>query len=149
MKAGNTVHCSEEEGDKDKKVQGGGELAIEKLLGMQINPGLPEFISDRLLKLVLDLRLRAKDVSFVMIYTPTKIDDTSKNMFWVALEIALEDTPFYEQLFVPMDGNARSKLGATATKYFVPTARKYSTRAPIDLCCHPRSSSGDYIHQHP
>ena len=67
------------------------------------------FISDRLLKVTLDLRGRAKVVSFVVAYAPTETADVSrKNIFWTALDTAVKDVPPHEQLFVLMDANART-----------------------------------------
>ena len=62
-----------------------------------------------MLKVTLDLRGRAKAVSFVVTYAPTETADVSrKNIFWTALDSAVKDVPPHEQLFVLMDANART-----------------------------------------
>ena len=74
--------------------------------------------------MTLDLRGRAKAVSFVVAYAPTETADASrKNSFWTALDSAVKDVPRQEQLFVLMDANARTgregrvEWAARTTKY--------------------------------
>ena len=104
------VYCSGESGgESQKRGQGGVGLAVKQTLGTQTTTRPPEFISDRLLKVTLDLRGRAKAVSFVVAYAPTETADVSrKNIFWAALDSAVKDVPPHEQLFVLMDANART-----------------------------------------
>ena len=68
----------------------------------------PEFISDRLLKVTLELRGRAKAVTFFVAHAPTQIQNASnKHAFWTTLDRAVKEVPSHEQLFVLMDANAR------------------------------------------
>ena len=68
----------------------------------------PEFISDRMLKVTLQLRGRAKAVTFFVAYALTETHDASnKHAFWTTLDRAVKDVPRHEQLFVLMDANAR------------------------------------------
>ena len=69
----------------------------------------PEFISDRLLKVTLELRGQAKAVTFFVAYAPTEIHDASKkHVFWTTLDRAVKGVPRHEQLFMLMDANART-----------------------------------------
>ena len=62
-------------------------LAVKHTFDTQTTTRLPEFISDRLLKVTQDLRGRAKALSFVVAYAPTETAEVSrKNMFWAALD---------------------------------------------------------------
>ena len=74
-----------------KKGQGGIGLAVRTSITRVARP--PEFISDRLLKVTLELRGRAKAVSFVVAYAPTETQNANNE---------------HEQLFVLMDANART-----------------------------------------
>ena len=80
----------------------------------------PEFISDRLLKVTLELRGRAKAVTFFVAYAPTETHNASnKHAFWTTLDRTVKDVPRHEQLFVLMDANARTerrKKGAIGRK---------------------------------
>ena len=90
-----------------KKGQGGVGLAVRTSITRAARP--PEFISDRLLKVTLELRGRAKAVTFFVAYAPTKIHDASKkHAFWTTLDRAVKDVPRHEQLFVLMGANART-----------------------------------------
>ena len=75
--AGYVVYCSGECGDENggKKGQGGVGLAVRTSITRAARP--PEFISDRLLKVTLELRGRAKAVTFFVAYAPTEIHDAS------------------------------------------------------------------------
>ena len=69
----------------------------------------PEFISDHLLKVTLELRCRAKAVSFFVAYDPTETHNASnKHAFWTTLDRAVKEVPRHEQLFVLMEANART-----------------------------------------
>ena len=70
--AGYLVYCSGECGGENdgKKGQGGVGLAVRNSITRAARP--PEFISDRLLKVTLELRGRAKAVTFVVAYAPTE-----------------------------------------------------------------------------
>ena len=69
----------------------------------------PEFTSDRLLKVTLKLRGRAKAVTFFVAYAPTETHSASnKHAFWMTLDRAVEEVPRHEQLFMLMDANART-----------------------------------------
>ena len=75
--AGYLVYCSGECGGKNgrKKGQGGVGLAVRTFITRAARP--PEFISDRLLKVTLELRGRAKAVAFVVAYAPTETQNAS------------------------------------------------------------------------
>ena len=69
----------------------------------------PEPISYRLLKVTLELRGRAKAVTFVVANAPTETQNANnKHAFWTSLDRAVEEVPKHEQLFVLMDANART-----------------------------------------
>ena len=64
---------------------------------------------DRLLKVTLELRGRAKAVTFVVAYAPTEPQNANnKHAFWTSVDRVLEEVPKHEQLFVLMDANART-----------------------------------------
>ena len=103
------MYCSGERGDENggKKGQGGVGLAVRTSITRAARP--PEFISDRLLKVTLELRGRAKAVTFFVAYAPTETYNASnKHAFWTTLDRAVKDVPRHEQLFVLMDANART-----------------------------------------
>ena len=68
------------------------------------------FISDRLLKVTLELRGRVKAVTFfVVAYAPTEPQNANnKHAFWTSLDRVVEELPKHEQLSVLMDANART-----------------------------------------
>ena len=71
----------------------------------------PEFISDCLPKVTLELRGRAKAVTFFVAYAPTETQNASnKHAFWTSLDRAVEEASRHEQLlFVLIDANARTR----------------------------------------
>ena len=75
--AGYLVYCSGECGGENggKKGQCGVRLAIKTFITRAARP--PEFISDRVLKVTLELRGRTKAVTFVVAYVPTEIQNPS------------------------------------------------------------------------
>ena len=75
--AGYLVYCSGECGDENggKKSQGGVRLAVKISITRAARP--PEFISDRLLKVTLELRGQTKAVTFFVAYAPTETKNTS------------------------------------------------------------------------
>ena len=80
---GYSVYCSGECGGENggKKGQGGVGLAVRTSITRVARP--PEFISDRLLKVTLELRGRAKAVTFFVEYASTETQNTSyKHTFW-------------------------------------------------------------------
>ena len=108
-KAGYLVYCSGECGGENggKKGQGGVGLAVRTSITRAARP--PEFISDCLLKVTLELRGRAKAVKFVVAYAPTETQNANKkHAFWTSLDRVVEEVPKDEQLFVLMDANART-----------------------------------------
>ena len=128
------VYCSGECGSKNggKKGQGGVGLAVKSSVTRAVLP--PEFISDQLVKVTLELRGPVKSVAFIVAYAPTETHDASdKNAFWTTLGRAVENAPKHEQLFALKDayvvrgGGRREKWGARTTKSSVPTAKKLST----------------------
>ena len=108
--AGYLVYCSGECGGENggKRGQGGVELAVRTSITRAARP--PEFISDRLLKVALDLRGRAKAVTFVVAHAPTETQNASnKHASWTSRDRVVEEVPKHdEQLFVLMDANART-----------------------------------------
>ena len=107
--AGYLVYCSGECGDENsgKKGQGGVGQAVRTSITRAARP--PEFISDRLLKVTLELRGRAKAVTFFVAYALTETHGASKkHAFWTTLDRAVKDVPRHEQLFVLMGANART-----------------------------------------
>ena len=90
-----------------EKRHGGVGLAVSTSITRAARP--PEFISDRLLKVTLELRGRAKAVTFVVACVPTETQDANnKHAFWTSLDRVVEKVPKHEQLFVLMDANART-----------------------------------------
>ena len=107
--AGYLVYCSGECGGENggKKGQGGVGLAVRTSITRA--PRLPEFISDRLLKVTLELRGPAKAITFVVAYASTETQNPSnKHAFWTSLNRAVKGVPKHEQLFVLMGVNART-----------------------------------------
>ena len=128
--AGYLVYCSGECGGENggKKGQGGEGLAVRNSITRAARP--PELISDRLLKVALELRGLAKAVTFVVRYAPTETQNANnKHAFWTSLDRVMEEIPKHEQLFVLMDANARTgrrkrdKWGARIAKFSLPTAK--------------------------
>ena len=68
------------------------------------------FYPDRLLKVTLERRGRAKAVTFLgAYYVPTETqNDSNKHAFWTTVDRAVEEVPKHEQLFVSMDANAHT-----------------------------------------
>ena len=90
-----------------KKGQGGVGLAVIIPITRAARP--PELISDRLLKVTLELRGRAKAATFVVAYAPTETQNASnKHASWTSLDRVVEEVPKHEQLFVLMDANTRT-----------------------------------------
>ena len=113
LQAGYVVYCSGESGGdgEGKKGQGGVGLAVRKSISRAVARP-PEFISDRLLKVTLELCGRARAVTFVVGYAPKDTQSNrKKNAFWTALERVVKEVPEHEQLFVLMDANARTGRG--------------------------------------
>ena len=82
---------------------------MKQTFGTQTITQPPEFISDRLLKVILDRRGRAEVASSVVAYVATETADVSrKNVLWSALDSAVTDVPRHEKLFVLMEANART-----------------------------------------
>ena len=110
--AGYSVYCSGEYVGKNggKKGQGGVGLAGRTFITRAARP--QEFISDRLLKVTLELRGHAKVVAFFVTYASTETQNSSnKHAFWTGLDKAVEEVPRHEQLFMLMDANARTGGG--------------------------------------
>ena len=107
--AGYLVYCNGECGGENggKKGQDGMGLAVRTFITRAARP--PEFTSDRLLKVILELRGRAKAVMFIVAYAPTETQNASdKHAFWTSSDRAMEEVPKHEQLFMLMDANART-----------------------------------------
>ena len=107
--AGYLVYRSGECGNKNdgKKGRGGVGLAVRTSITRAAHP--PEFISDRLLKVTIELRGRAKAVTFFVAYAPTETHNVSnRHAFWTTFGRAVKEVARHEQLFVLMDGNART-----------------------------------------
>ena len=108
--AGYLVYCSKGECSGEnggKKGQAGVGLAVRTSITRAAPP--PDFISDRLLNVTLELRGRAKAVTFVVAYVPTETQNANnKHAFWTSLDRVDGDVPKHEQLLVLMDANART-----------------------------------------
>ena len=105
--AGYLVFCSGECGGENggKKGQGGIGLAVKTSITRAARP--PEFFSDPLLKVALELRGRAKAVTFAVAYAPTETQNASnKHAFLTSLDSAVKEVPKHKQLFVLMGANA-------------------------------------------
>ena len=92
--AGYLVYYSGECGgeNREKKGQGGVGLAVRTSIRRAVLP--PEFISDRLLEVTLQLRGRANAVAFFVAYAPTGTHNASnKHVFWTTLDRAVEEVP--------------------------------------------------------
>ena len=103
------LYCSGECGDENggKKGQSGVGLDVRTFITRAARP--PGYISDRLLKVTLELRGRAKAVTFFVAYAATETHIASnKHAFWTTLDRAVKDVPGHEQLFVLMDANPRT-----------------------------------------
>ena len=89
------------------KGKGGVGLAVRTSITRGARP--PEFIRDRLLKVTLELRGRAKAVTFAVAYAPTETQNASnKHAFWTSLDRVVEEVPKHEQMFLLMDANVRT-----------------------------------------
>ena len=114
------MYCSGECGGENggKEEQGGVGLAVRTSITRAVRP--PEFISDHLLKVTLELRGRAKAVTFVVAYAPTETQNANnKHAFLTSLDRVVEKVPKHEQLFVLMDAKARTgrrKKGQVGSK---------------------------------
>ena len=95
LQAEYVVYCSGESGGdgEGKKGQGGVGLAVRNSTShAEARP--PEFISDRLLKVTLELCGRARAVTFVVGYGPTDTQSVGKkHAFWTALERVVKEVP--------------------------------------------------------
>ena len=93
--AGYLVYCSDECGGENggKKGQGGVGLAVRTSIPRAAHP--PEFISDRLLKVTLELlRGRAKTIMFFVACAPAETQNASnKHACWTTLGRAVEGVP--------------------------------------------------------
>ena len=100
LQAGYVVYCSGENGGdgERKKGEGGVGLAVRKSISRgEARP--PEFISDRLLKVTLELCGRARAVTLVVGYAATDIQYVEKkNALCIALERIVEGVRGHEQL---------------------------------------------------
>ena len=104
------MYCSGESGGDNggKKGQGGVGLAVRTSITRAARP--PEFISNHLLKVTLELRGRANAVTFVVAYAPTETQNaiSNKHAFCTSSDRVEEELPKHEKLFVLMDANART-----------------------------------------
>ena len=95
LQAGYVVYCSGESGvdGQEKKGQGGVRLAVCKSI-FRAGERPPEFTSDRLLKVTLELCGRARAVTFVVGYPQTDTQSVGeKHAFWTALERVVKEVP--------------------------------------------------------
>ena len=133
LRAGYVVYCSGESGGdgEGEKGRGGVGLAVHKSISRaEARP--PEFISDRLLEVTLELCGRARAGTFVVGYAPTNTQSVGKkNAFWTALERVVKEVPEHKQPFVLMDANARTgrrgggKLGSEECRVLGAYGRNY------------------------
>ena len=69
----------------------------------------PKFTVDGLRKVTLELRGRAKAVTFVVAYIQTENQNVcNKYSLWTALDRVVEEVAKHEHMFVVMDANART-----------------------------------------
>ena len=141
IQASDLVYCSDECGGENggKKAQGGVGLAVRTSITRAARP--PEFIRDRLLKITLELRGRAKAFTFFVAYAPSETQNaSSKDPFWTTLDRAVEEVPRHKQLFVLMNANSRTErrekggIGSKDDKISVPTAEIPLTTT-ANYCC--------------
>ena len=95
--AGYSLYCSGECAGENggKKGQGGVGLAVRTSIIRAVRP--PEFISDHLLKVTLELCDRAKAVTCFVAYAPTETQNAcNKHKFWTSLDRAVEKVPRHE-----------------------------------------------------
>ena len=86
------MFCSSEYRDENggKEGQGGVGPPVRTSITCAARP--PEFISDRLLKVTLELRRRAKAVIFFVAYAQTETQNASnEHAFWTILDRVVED----------------------------------------------------------
>ena len=80
--AGYLVYCSGEFGDENAGEKGEGGIGLDVRTSTTRATRPPEFVSDRLLKVTLELRGRAKAVTFFVAYAPTETRNASnKHVF--------------------------------------------------------------------
>ena len=102
-----------------KKGEGGVGLAVRTSITRAARP--LEFISDRLLKVTLELRGRAKVVTIFVAYAPTETQNASnEHVFWTSLDRAVEEAPKHEQLFVSLDTTVRTRTVVRVARYHRP-----------------------------
>ena len=103
------VYCSGERGGENGGNKGQGEVGLAVRTSITCAARPREFISDRLLKVTLELRGRAKAVTFVVAYAPAATQNANnKHAFWTSLDRDVDEVPKHEQLFALMDANART-----------------------------------------
>ena len=91
------MYCSGECGGENggKKGQGGEGLAVKTSITRAARP--PEFVSDLLLNVTLELRGRGKAVTFFVAYVPTETQNASnEHAFWTTLDKNVEEVPKHE-----------------------------------------------------
>ena len=97
IQAGYLVYCSGEYGGENGGKKGVG-LAVKISITRAARP--PEFISDRLQKVTLGIRGRAKAVTFIVANVPTGTQNTSnKHAFWATFDKTVKEVPQHKQLF--------------------------------------------------
>ena len=107
--AGYSVYCSGECGGENGRKQGQGGVGLVVRTSITRAARTPEFISDRLLKVTLELHGCAKGVTFFVAYGRTETQNANnKHAFWTSLDKAKKEVPTHEQLFVLVDANART-----------------------------------------
>ena len=136
------VYCSGECGGENggKKRQGGVGLALRISISRAARP--PEFISDRLSRVTLELRGRAKTVTFSVAYAPTETHNASnKHAFWTSLDRAVKEVPKHTnscscwRMPTPARrGGRRDRRVARIAKFSVPTVEIPSTTTE-SYCC--------------
>ena len=101
------MYSSDEYGGR--KVQGGVRRAVKNSITRAARPR--EFTSDRVLKATLELRGRAKSVTYIVTHSLTKTQIASKkDTFWTTLDRIVEDARKHEWLFVLMDAKTRTRM---------------------------------------
>lgn len=82
---------------------------MEQSFGPQTTTRPPVFIGDHLVRVTLDLRGRARAISFVVAYAPTETTDVAReDVFMAARDGVGQDILSHEQMTVLMNSNAHT-----------------------------------------
>ena len=111
IQAGYLMSCDAECGSENVEIKEPGEVRLAAKSSTHTTRGArpPEFISNRLLKVTLELRGLVKSSTLTVAYVPAETENASnKHAFWTTLNRTVEEIPKYEQLLVLIDAKART-----------------------------------------